>query len=170
MRGTRGFADYMVTNRLDGSGAGFTYAAFKAWALPLSDTGKPRKVAFVGGTLFQAIQNMCERNATMMLTPGVEKWGMRISVLETAGPDIELVKHPLLTRYYPGTGICLDLSLLTVCAMRDLEGIRDMRYRPNIQLPDLDGHKGEYLSQIGVKLGLEQAHGIIHDVTVYTHV
>ena len=169
LRTTKGVIPHLVTNRLDGSSTNFTYAAFKAWALPLAKYGQVELTVLLGATLFQSIQNMCEKNAVMNLQPGVRKFGMYITRLQTAGPVLNLVIHPLLTQYYPGTGVALDLSQIEIKTMRDEHGVRDMRFRPNIQAPDVDGTMGEYLSHIGVALGHEDRHGVIHSNTLYTH-
>jgi len=168
LRTTKGVIPHIVTNRLSAGSTSFTYAAFKAWALPLAKYGQVELTMLLGATLFASIQDMCEDNSQTTIEPGIRKFGMYITRLQTAGPVINLVIHPLLTQYYPGTGVALDLSQIEIKTMRDKDGVRDMRFRPNIQAPDVDGHMGEYLSHIGIALGHEDRHGVIHDNTVYT--
>lgn len=157
-----GVTEFIVTNTMDGSGGGFTKALWKAFCRPLSDYGSIEKVAFCGGTAFGAIQDMIGYDATQTMTPMENRWGFRIDRLRTDGPDLLLMKHPLLTRVAPGDIIILDLPLLTF--RFDVDFKKEVVPIAN----NTEKTKKQFKSDCGLGMGMEEAHAYVQGVTAFT--
>jgi len=98
------------------------------------------------------------------MEPFANKWGFRLTKLKTAGPDLMLMKHPLMTRIAPGDIIIADLTMLSFKFLDDF-------ITQDVVLNNVgDGNKvkKQFYSDCGLAYGCGLAHGHIKGITTYT--
>lgn len=117
--------------------------------------GNTEKIALCGSGALLGIQKIAKQNGLFDLTAKTESYGVKVLRWVTPFGEINLKTHPLMT-YEPTTRnsmLIVDPSFLSTRI------IDDTKYIPNIQANDLDGEKSEYLTESGLELHFEQAHG-----------
>jgi hypothetical protein len=79
---------------------------------------------------------------------------------ESPHGTLNVVTHNLLEgATYGGYGVVLDLSLIKKRPLANDQGSRDTHIRQNIQAPDADTRKDEYLTESeGLEFGQEKRH------------
>ncbi len=88
-------------------------------------------------------------------------YGLSISTYVTAHGVLKIVPHDLLEGTdYGEMGVILDMEFLKY---RPLNG-SDTTLRTNIQAPDIDGFRDEYLTEAGLELKLAKCHGLIKNI------
>jgi len=122
--------------------------------------GNQEKIALCGSGALLGIQRLAKVNGLFDLTAKSKSYG--INVLEWVTPFgiMNLKTHPLFS--YEATTrnsmLIVDPSFLAT------RFIDDTKYEPNIQANDLDGEKSQYLSELGLELHFEKAHGWLDGV------
>ena len=167
---TGGLRSYITTNKVDwtaavGQGSWATTAAnalstsqwLNGQLEQLFRYGTPEKVAFCGSGTILGIQNLIAANPStrIELTTETKAYGISVMTWQTPFGTIYLKHHPLMT-LEPTTRnemIVLDAKFL------NYRYIDDTQYLPDRQSNDLDGVKSEYLTEAGLELQFEQAHG-----------
>ena len=119
--------------------------------------GTPEKVAFCGSGAILAIQNLIAAapSTRIELTNETKSYGISVMTWQTPFGTLYLKHHPLMT-LEPTTRsemVILDTKFL------NYRYIDDTQYLPDRQSNDLDGMKAEYLTEAGLELQFEQAHG-----------
>jgi hypothetical protein len=71
--------------------------------------------------------------------------------------------HPLLSIHptYKSWGLIVDLDKLV------FRYIDDTTFRPNIQAPDTDGRKDEFLTEAGLEAQHQKAHAVVKNITTF---
>lgn len=97
---------------------------------------------------------------------GEDTFGLGVSTWQTGHGKLNIVKHRLLENGANGTGyagyaLCVDPSRMMYRFLRN----RDTKLLVDIQAPDLDGSKDEYLTEMGWQVELEKVHGYMYGVT-----
>jgi hypothetical protein len=99
-----------------------------------------------------------------------ETYGVTVKTLVTSHGSLNIVKHRLLMDNpapggggdgYSGYALALDFERLSY---RFLEG-SNTSMKDNIQAPDFDGFKDEYLTEMGWEIGSREAHGVATGAT-----
>jgi len=160
-RTTRGIRNYLTTNVSDFStSTSATWAAggkafLDAYLEQLFRYGNTEKIAFCGSGALMGIQQMVEADGDMTITPGIQAYGIKVVTLNTVFGTLHLKLHPLFTLLAPlrySMGI-LDPPHLVY------RFVDDTKYLPNRQANDLDGEKSEFLTEAGLEVHFEKAHG-----------
>jgi hypothetical protein len=156
-------------NAHDGSSTGFTYAHWNTWTRPLGAYGSAReKVAFCGSDAYGAIQDMVIAKSSMVIqavdASDLVTWGIKVERLRGAGPDILLMRHPLLDNLWAGEIIILDLTQLELAIFDGVDTVEVPVSQDNNVLET----KREFLSILGLGFGNALAHARIYGVSVYT--
>jgi hypothetical protein len=73
--------------------------------------------------------------------------------------------HDQLVDDWAGYGLVVDLENIKLRYMSGKDGNRLGMLRTNIQANDADGEEDEYLSELGLQLMLESAHGVLKGVS-----
>jgi hypothetical protein len=99
----------------------------------------------------------------MNLVPGDTSYGMKIREYETPFGTLYLKMHPLLSIHpvFKSWGLGLDVSKLRFSYIDDTD------FRPNIQLPDSDAQKDEFLTEAGLELQHQKSHMLVKNVTTF---
>jgi hypothetical protein len=119
--------------------------------------GSPEKIAFCGSGAILGIQNLLSTvpSTRIELTTETKAYGISVMTLNTAFGTLYLKNHPLMT---------LEATMRNEMAILDTKFLTyryvdDTQYLPERQANDLDGVKSEYLTEAGLELHFEQAHG-----------
>lgn len=104
-------------------------------------------------------------SSKVQLVPRDQMLGMQVRQWQTSHGVLNVVKHRLLLngpggQGYNGYGLALDMDKVRFRFMRD----RNMQLREDIQAPDLDGIKDEYLTEGGWQVLNPLLHGILKGV------
>jgi len=70
-----------------------------------------------------------------------------------------IVPSRTLEKEYQGLAFGVDMDYIEY---RPLNG-RDTTLRTNIQLPDEDGWRDEYITEVGLAVRLEKVHAVLHN-------
>ena len=97
--------------------------------------------------------------------PAADTYGVAIKRYITAHGELLVNIHDLFINDYAGLGIAADMEYVKKRYLADDHGARDGRLRTDIQAPDVDGWADEYLSEVGLHVQLESAHGYLYGVT-----
>jgi hypothetical protein len=93
-------------------------------------------------------------------------YGMNVTHYTSPFGDLNLVYHRLLEgTKYGGYMIVVDMEEMRYRYLANDELNRDTKVLPNRQPNDQDGRKDEYLSEVGVQVGTEKAHGVLTGIT-----
>jgi hypothetical protein len=102
----------------------------------------------------------------LQVVQGADVYGLSIKQWVTGHGTLNIVKERLLENGaggtgYAGFGLALDLDKIKFRFLRD----RNTKLRMDIQAPDLDGIKDEYLTEAGWEIANPLVHGIVKGVT-----
>lgn len=102
----------------------------------------------------------------LQLAPGDSVFGLTVKQWVTGHGTLNIVKERLFENGaggngYSGFALALDLDKLSIRPMRN----RDTKLRIDIQAPDLDGVKDEYMTEAGLQLSNPLVHGLGKAVT-----
>lgn len=90
-------------------------------------------------------------------TSGEETYGLRLKRYISFHGDLIIIPSRLFEHDYEGVGLILDMENIYY---RPFAG-QDSTLRTNIQLPDVDGWKDEYVTKFGMMVRNEATHTII---------
>lgn len=94
----------------------------------------------------------------LQLVPRDEAYGLRLARYISAHGELLIAKHKLLTNYYSGWGIVVDIDKV------EYKPLRDTVLKRNIQPDDEDAVRDEYFTEATIKVENEKCHGIIKNV------
>jgi hypothetical protein len=92
--------------------------------------------------------------------------GINVNRYKTAGTEFSLVRHGMLTQTFEshgewaGTAFAINLNNFKLANYKG----RAMKYQENIQDNDVDGTKGQWMTDFGAYVGAERTHGKIYNV------
>lgn len=115
------------------------------------------RVLFAGQALMNTI-SMWGQNKLTTDSGRNKAYGFHISSLLTPYGTLDIVYHPLLEEEYEGYGYVCDMSGIKIGQLQPTV------LQTDIQAPDLDGYKDQYLSEQTYMVMNEQAFGIIKGV------
>lgn len=156
-----GGLDYWIqTNRIDGGGA-MSYASVEKVAETVFRYGNQKnRLGICSPAYITKIDLLAE--ARLFFQTTTEVYGVRVNRIQTSHGDLMLVKHPLMQ----------DLPEYNErCYYMDMEKIKQRPFvnaatklKMNIQAPDVDGEKHEYLTQIGLQVENQLCHAVHFNV------
>ena len=168
-RTTGGFQYFVKTNVTDAGGV-MAEASFFSALRPMFRYGsKTAKVGMTAQLVVDVISNYPRGKIEVVQSektdPG-NTYGLRLTQVVSPHGTLTLVTHYLLEGATLGGQLWLvDLSNVKYRYLEDKRGVRDTHIRTNIQPPDQDGRKDEYLTECGLQFGLEKTHGKIINIT-----
>ena len=89
------------------------------------------------------------------------KWGIDLTTYYSSQGVLDVVMHRSWndSAVYGGYGFIIDPAFV------EWKYLRDTRLKKNVEAPDYDGMKDEYLTEAGMKIANEAAHAKIVGVT-----
>ncbi len=128
---------------------------------------RSQKVMFVGPLVAQLIGQFLQDN-WVRASPDDKVWGVSVDYVVSAafsGKRIPVVVKGDWMRFGEGTareygssGFIVDMGHVARLPLSRHGISRDTQFRDNIQNPDVDGHKAEYLTEVAYRFSNEKAH------------
>jgi len=118
--------------------------------------GSDRKVWLCSPDVITFVNRMAFDKLQIIQADNDKTFGLDITTFRTPHGTLNMIHHPLLTQGYAGYSITLDMEEL---AYRPLTG-RDTTLKTNIQLPDEDGKRDQYITEMGLELRQPKKHGM----------
>lgn len=165
-RTTAGVFNLISTNVLDAGGT-LTEAEFFDFMSPCFRYGnQSTKTLFASRTLVSALNSFPRGKLEVVQGDNDKTYGLNVMDYQSPFGRLNVITHNMFEgSKYGGVGAILDLSLAKQRPLANEEGSRDTHIRENIQAPDADTRKDEYLAEKGFQLGQDPAHGMIQNVT-----
>jgi len=159
-RYTGGILERIATNVQDESSSTLTEAEFESFLEMLFKHGSTTKYLFASAKVLSAI-NLWARGKLQMV-PTDKTYGINITRYLSAHGEVLVIKHPLLEgAIYGGMAIGLDMETLTYRFLQN----RDTFLKSNVQDPDEDVRKDQYISEVGLEIKQEERAALLKGVT-----
>jgi hypothetical protein len=153
---------FWITSNVVNAGGTLTAATMESFCEKIFRYSTATKLFLVSRRILSQLDLIAEgRIETVPLT---DTYGVAMKRYVTGHGDLMVVPHDMLINDFAGTGIAVDLSKIKVRYMQGSKGARNALLRMNIQAPGVDGEIDEYLSEIGLHVMLESAHGVLNGV------
>lgn len=164
-RTSGGVVEYLTTNRTNVGGS-LTEATFKTFLKSGFRYGSSRKVLFCSPTVKVAIDGFPTAGTGAVAHindpgSGNNKWGIDLVTYMSSQGVVDVVMH----RAWNDSTVLGGYAFLIDPANVEYHYLRDTMLRPNVQAPDYDGMKDEYLTECGLKLANEPTHAQLIGVT-----
>ena len=162
-RTTGGVLSFITSNQTD-AGGNLTEAEFNAAMLQAMRYGSSSKLAIASGVGVSALNKF---PSSKQITKNDETtYGMNVTHYTSPFGSLNLVYHRLLEgQKYGGYIIIIDMAQVAYRYLANDEVSRDTKVLPNRQPNDADGTKSEYLSECGLRFGLQRTHALITGIT-----
>jgi len=162
-RTTGGVLSFITSNQTDAGGT-LTEAEFNAALLQAMRYGSSSKLAMGSGVATSALNKF---PASKQITRNDETtYGMNVTHYTSPFGSLNLVYHKLLEgQKYGGYLIIVDMAQVAYRYLANDTVNRDTKVLPNRQPNDQDGTKSEYLSECGLRFGLQRTHAIVTGIT-----
>jgi hypothetical protein len=163
-RTTGGFQHFVQTNTMDAAGQ-LTEAEFFTFLRPCFRYGASEKWGLASSTVIDVLNSF--PRGKLEITQGDKTFGLRIMQYVSPHGTLNVVKHNLLEGDTLGGQLwVLDTDVVQYRFLSNRKrGDRDSSIRTNIQPPDVDGRKDEWLTECGWKYGSEKRHGYLYGVS-----
>ena len=104
-------------------------------------------------------------HGTLQVTPTSTTFGMQFVTWQTPYGVLQIKQHPLLSNNatFQSWGFIFDPARIVYRYLRN----RDTQYLENRQSPGDDVTTNEFLSECGLELQFEQAHGIFKNAVAF---
>ena len=160
-RVAKGLLRYIATHREDMLGS-LTKGKFDSFLKDVMFNGGGKYVLAASGSFMEALHAEVLSKSNMNITPATKEWGLDVTRYLSPFGKCDIFYHRVLSQMlednYGGCAMLLDMSLVTKYYLQK------MVLRENIQAPDADGFKDEYLEECCAALHNEANHGFIYNV------
>lgn len=167
-RTTGGAYSFIATNITDAGGT-FTDAELTGAMRPAFRYGSKVKTAFCSALAVDVVNAFPRGKLEFIQSDNDQTYGLNVRTLISPHGTLRVVTHWLLEgAKFGGDMLILDLVGGPVeyrYLSSDLEGSSDSHIRENIQAPDADSRKDEYLAEVGLAFGQEKTHALITNIT-----
>jgi hypothetical protein len=168
-----GLVEFISTNRIDIATSLTRPELQDTLRTALQYGNRSRKVMFCGPLVAQVIGSFLQ-DYWVQAAPTDTVWGVKVDYVLSAafaGKQIPVVvKGDWMrfgedaTRGYGSSGFIVDMDYVARLPLIRGGKNRDTHYRDNIQLPGVDGHKAEYLTEVSYRFANEKAHTYFYNV------
>lgn len=165
-RYTGGFLSFATSN-IKNFGGVMTEAEVEDWMEDLFHYTGGSDTRFVAAAPLPISVLDMLANARLQLVPANQSLGMRVKQFVSSHGTLFITKHRLLedglvsAQGYGGYMLAVDPNKIAYRFLRN----RDTKLRMDIQAPDLDGFKDEYLTEVGWQVENPQVHGVGTGIT-----
>lgn len=154
-----------VTTNVTAAGGALSETSFWAALRPAFRYGSRSKTAF-GSILALEVLNQYARSKVVVNDNGSGKYGVNMKQFQSTQGTIDLVTHYLLEgATYGGYLLILDMANVKYRYLANSAGSRDSHIRENIQAPDADTRKDEWLAEVGLQVSQNATHSLITGIT-----
>jgi len=112
------------------------------------------------------LNKLARAHHTITATPPSSTYGVQMTTWLTPYGTLQLKQHPLLSENatFNSWGFIVDPARVVY---RYLRG-RDTQYLENRQSPGADASKNEFLTECGLELQFETAHGVFKNASAFS--
>ena len=146
-----GMAEDVVASLTETAARSFFRAALRP------DRGPREKLLVSGGLIVEGIDVWSM--GRLVTKEDTKKTGLHIEQYKMAGGLVDILPHPLLEGPLEGVAFLLDMSVLKY------KVFDDTKLKTGIQANDAEERLDQYITQIGLKLGLLEHHRMLSGVT-----
>ncbi|MCF8012429.1 MAG: DUF5309 domain-containing protein [Clostridiales bacterium] len=162
-RTTAGIDEHITSNVFDVGGSQLTAPLLDEYAEELFAYGSDRKLMFTGANAIRSINDFARDQ--LRVEQGEDTYGLRVQRLVTGFGVLDIVYHKLLSRHgYSDTAFILDPENIRERPLNNNGESRYNQLRMNIQNPDEDRLKSEYLTEVGLECFQEVTHGKLENI------
>lgn len=163
-RTTGGIVQGIQTNQFDAGGT-FTRTEFNTGMRLFSRyTGGKARLGVASALAVSVLNEYPMSN--LQWRQDESTFGINVGRFVTPFGNLNLVTHWLLEgAKYGGYLLVVDIDELAVRFLSNEQENRDTHIRQNIQAPDADLRKDEYLTEQGMEIGEERRHGVFTGIT-----
>lgn len=161
-RATGGFISLVTTNVVNANGT-LTWPTIESLFEKVFRYGSPNKLFVVSRRIASQLDLIAE--GRIVTNTGETAYGVNIGRLQSTHGSVMTAVYDQFTDDWAGYGVVIDLENVRLRYMSKNGENRLGLLRTNIQANDADGEEDEYLSEIGLQLMLESAHGVIKGVS-----
>lgn len=163
MRTTGGLFYFIKTNQMD-AGGGFSETEFNTWSRTLFKYGAKRKV-LMGSPLATSVLNTFPMSK-VRISQTEKKYGINVTTFVSPFGELGLVTNwEMEGAKYGGVLVAYDQANLKYRFLRNSKDNRDSHVRTNIQPPDADTRRDEWLTEMGLQVDLEKTGGVVTGIT-----
>lgn len=163
-RTTAGVLSYISTN-VTAAGGALSETSFFAALRPGFRYGSKTKTGLASGLVVDVL-NTYPRSKVQVTSASEDTYGLQVVKYQSPHGVLNLVTHWLLEgSTLGGYLIGLDMSAIKYRYLANSKGSRDTFLKEDIQTPDADTRKAEFLTECGLEMGLEKQHFLITGVT-----
>lgn len=165
-RTTGGVLSFVTTNVTDIAGTMTETEFYDGFSDAFRYGNKKVKTLFCS-RLFAGVINTYPRGKIQAIQSDQDStYGLNVTRFVSPFGTLNVVIHDLFEgTEYAGYGVILDLSMVKRRPLANQEGSRDTQVLPNRQGNGVDGRQHEYLTEVGLEVGLEKTHAIYTGVT-----
>jgi hypothetical protein len=157
-RSTGGILSW-ITSNVTSAGGSLTLATLESWSELLFRYGTTTKLVLCSRNFVSQLDQLAAPR--IQIAPREDTFGVGIKRFVTGHGEILLTISDFLINDYSRYAIAIDMDNVSKRVMSDDDGRRDGRLRTNVQDPSADGWIDEYLSEVGLHVHLESAHGVL---------
>jgi hypothetical protein len=163
-RTTGGIISAITTNATDAGGT-FTETEFNTAMRQAFRYGTKRKV-LMASPLLVSVLNTYASGKIQVTDQGRSSYGVDVTTFTSPFGAVRLVVNwELEGAKYGGYGVIIDFDNVAYKYLANNKANRDSKVRTNIQAPDADTRKDEWLTECGLQINLQQTHALITGVT-----
>lgn len=163
MRTTGGLFYFIKTNQMD-AGGGFSETEFNTWSRTLFKYGAKRKV-LMGSPLATSVLNTFPMSK-VRISQSEKKYGINVTTFTSPFGELGLVTNwELEGAKYGGVLVAYDQANLRYRFLQNSKANRDSHVNTNIQPPDADTRRDEWLTEMGLDVSLEKTGGVVTGIT-----
>ena len=161
-RTTGGIVNRITTNVVDAGGT-LTEAEWESFLEQAFFSGNTEKYCFASPRVLSVVSQFATNKLEHISSDRDTITGLSIHEYQSAHGLLKIVRNPLFSEVDPTvlSAVVIDLPNLKYRFLTD----SDTKLYEDIQENDRDGKKGEYISEVGIQLMLEQTHAVLKNVT-----
>lgn len=163
-RTTKGLLFFITTNVKDFAGT-VTIDSWENYMEDIFESGSSEKLLLCGNRALNVLNKVARAHHTITATPTSESYGVQMTTWLTPYGTLQIKQHPLLSENasFNDWGFIVDPAKVVY---RYLRG-RDTQYVENRQSPGDDATKNEFLSECGLEVQFQAAHGYFKDASAF---
>lgn len=161
VRSTGGIYYWLTTNSVAAGGT-LTHSTMETLCEKVFRYGSATKTMLCSRRVMSQLDNIAE--ARLETVVASDTYGVQMRRYVSGHGELLVKIHDLLINDFAGVGIVIDMTNVQKRFTVNQEGKRDALLRMNIQAPDEDAVKNEYLSEVGLHIHLEKSHGLLTGV------
>lgn len=154
-----GLKEFIATN-VTAAGGALTEATFQTFLQQAFRYGSPEKVLFCSPKVIGAIEGFARSNLRVS-NDTASRYGVKMANYTSGQGDVQLIKKVDWrdSATYGGYAFLVDMASIKS------RPLRDTRLKENVQAPDYDGFKDEYITEQSYQVTHERKHALLTGVT-----